>query len=158
MGLGPSTKETTLHHFRDPLLDVLDRDEEMDIVGVVIAGIPDKNKKKKFIARRTANCLEAMRLDGAVVSIDSWGNSHIDFAQTIEEIGKRGIPVVGMTFVGTQADFVVTNDYMDTIIDFNKSEAGVETEVVGENNPTKIDARKVLASLKLKIKQGRDKE
>ena len=28
MGIGPSTKETTLHHFRDPLLEVLSEDED----------------------------------------------------------------------------------------------------------------------------------
>ncbi|WP_332525721.1 hypothetical protein [Terrisporobacter sp.] len=29
MGIGPSTKETTLHHFRDPLLDIVSNDEEI---------------------------------------------------------------------------------------------------------------------------------
>ena len=28
MGIGPSTKETSLHHFRDPLLDVVSEDTE----------------------------------------------------------------------------------------------------------------------------------
>ena len=30
MGIGPSTKETSLHHFRDPLLDVVSSDEDLD--------------------------------------------------------------------------------------------------------------------------------
>lgn len=39
MGIGPSTKETSLHHFRDPLLDVLATDPEIDFQGVNITGI-----------------------------------------------------------------------------------------------------------------------
>ena len=30
MGIGPSTKETTLHHFRDPLVDELCDDTDID--------------------------------------------------------------------------------------------------------------------------------
>ncbi len=92
--------------------------------------------------------------DGAIVSIDGWGgNSNIDFASALEAIGKRDIPVVGMSFVGTQAQFVVTNEFMDTVVDFNKSKEGIETEVVGENNVMPIDAKKALAFLKLKMKR-----
>lgn len=40
MGIGPSTKETTLHNFRDPLLDVVAADEELDLMGVLIVGTP----------------------------------------------------------------------------------------------------------------------
>jgi D-proline reductase (dithiol) PrdE len=99
-----------------------------------------------------------MRADGVIVSIDGWGNSNIDFASLIQEVGERGIPVVGMSFVGTQAQFVVTNKYMDTIVDFNKSKEGIETEVVGENNVVELDAKKALAFLKLKIKKNKSKE
>ncbi|MBI6875823.1 proline reductase, partial [Clostridium aciditolerans] len=102
--------------------------------------------------QRAAAWIEGMRADGAIVSIDGWGNSNIDFATALEEIGKRDIPVVGMSFVGTQAQFVVTNQYMDTIVDFNKSKEGIETEVVGENNVVELDAKKALAFLKLKMK------
>ncbi|MEY7999361.1 glycine/sarcosine/betaine reductase component B subunit [Clostridium sp. Mt-5] len=152
MGIGPSTKETTLHHFRDPLLDVVSNDNDVDILGVIVAGTPQENQDKVFVAQRIAAWVEAMRADGAIVSIDGWGNSNIDFATAIEEIGKRNIPVVGMSFVGTQAQFVVTNEYMDTIVDFNKSSEGIETEVVGENNATELDAKKALAFLKLKMR------
>lgn len=41
---------------------------------------------------------------------------------------------------------------MDTIVDINKSEAGIETEVLGENNLTALDAKKALALLKLKMR------
>lgn len=30
MGIGPSTKETSLHHFRDPLLEVVSEDTDLD--------------------------------------------------------------------------------------------------------------------------------
>ena len=152
MGIGPSTKETTLHHFRDPLLNVVSNDKDVDLLGIIVAGTPQENQDKVFVAQRIAAWVEAMRADGAIVSIDGWGNSNIDFATAIEEIGKRDIPVVGMSFVGTQAQFVVTNEYMDTIVDFNKSKEGIETEVVGENNVIELDAKKALAFLKLKIK------
>ena len=152
MGIGPSTKETTLHHFRDPILDVVLKDDDIDLVGIIIVGTPQDNSNKMFVGKRAAAWLEAMRVDGVILSVDGWGNSHVDYANTIEEIGKRGIPLVGLSFIGTQAQFVVTNEYMDRIVDFNKSEDGIETEVVGENNITHIDAKKALAFLKLKMK------
>ena len=153
MGIGPSTKETTLHHFRDPLLDVVDKDDDTDLLGVIMVGTPQDNKEKYFVGQRVAAWVEAMRADGVIISVDGWGNSHVDFANTIEEIGKRDISVVGMSFIGTQGKFVVTNEYMDTIVDFNKSEKGIETEVVGENNADHLDARKALAMLKLKMRK-----
>lgn len=154
MGIGPSTKETTLHHFRDPLLDIVSADDDIDLVGVIFFGTPQADSEKTFVSRRVATWLEVMRVDGVIISVDGWGNSHVDYAQTIAEIGKRGLPVVGLSFIGTQGEFVVQNQYMDSIIDINKSQAGVETEVVGENNITKLDAKKALALLKLKMKEG----
>jgi len=50
--------------------------------------------------------------------------------------------------------FVVTNDYLDGIVDINKSAEGVETNVVGENNMTTLDCRKAMALLKLKMRQN----
>ena len=52
MGIGPSTKETTLHHFRDPLVQVLGDDEDIDFLGVMIAGIPQDNVNKYFTGDR----------------------------------------------------------------------------------------------------------
>lgn len=153
MGVGPSTKETTLHHFRDPLIDVVANDEDVDLLGIIIVGTPQANEDKIFVGQRVATWVEAMRTDGAIISVDGWGNSHVDFANTIEEIGKRNIPVVGLSFIGTQAKFVVTNKYMNTIVDFNKSKEGIETEVVGENNVSTLDSRKALAFLKLKMRK-----
>jgi len=155
MGIGPSTKETSLHHFRDPLLDVVSNDLDVDLLGVIVVGTPQSNKDKYFVGQRAAVWAEAMRADGIILSADGWGNSHVDYANTFEEIGKRGIPVVGVTFIGTQASFVVKNKYMDTIVDINKSEEGIETEVVGENNLGIIDAKKALAFLKLKMRNSK---
>ncbi|WP_300279248.1 glycine/sarcosine/betaine reductase component B subunit [Peptacetobacter sp.] len=156
MGIGPSTKETSLHHFRDPILEICTDDTDIDLLGVLVVGTPQDNKYKNLVGQRAAQWLEAMRADGVILSADGWGNSHVDYANTFEEIGKRGIPTVGVTFNGTNAKFVVTNQYMDTIIDINKSESGTETEIVGENNVDKTDARKALAFLKLKMrKQGK---
>lgn len=153
MGVGPSTKETSLHHFRDPLLDIVGSDKDIDLQGIVIVGTPQDNRNKYFVGKKTASWLESMRTDGVIFSLDGWGNSHVDYANTINEIGKRGIPLVGLSFIGTQAKFVVTNEYMDTIVDFNKSKKGIETEVVGENTVSEIDAKKALALLKLKMRK-----
>ncbi|MDY3118992.1 MAG: glycine/sarcosine/betaine reductase component B subunit [Peptoniphilus sp.] len=156
MGIGPSTKETSLHHFRDPLVEALGEDTDIDFQGVIIVGTPQDNEDKYFVGTRAASWIEGMRTDGVILSADGWGNSHVDFANTWEELGKRGIPTVGVTFQGTQASFVVKNKYMNTLVDINKSEKGIETEVVGENNVDETDARKAVALLKLKIrKEGR---
>lgn len=152
MGIGPSTKETTLHMFNDPLIEIIGEDLDVDFVGVMVVGTPDDNKYKNLVGQRAAQWCEAMRVDGVILSSDGWGNSHVDYANTFEEIGKRGIPTVGVTFNGVQAKFVVTNKYMDTIVDINKSEEGIETEVVGENNVDILDARKALVFLKHKMK------
>jgi D-proline reductase (dithiol) PrdE len=155
MGIGPSTKETTLHHFRDPLLNVVSKDEDVDLLGVLIVGTPQGNDEKEFVGRMAAQWAEMSRADGVIISVDGWGNSHVDYANTIEEIGKRQIPLVGLSFVGTQGQFVVTNKYMDTIVDFNKSAKGIETEVVGENTICDLDGKKALALLKLKMRKNK---
>ncbi|CAC9935476.1 D-proline reductase, PrdA proprotein [Aedoeadaptatus nemausensis] len=156
MGIGPSTKETSLHHFRDPIVELLGEDTDIDFQGVVLVGTPQDNEDKYFVGTRAASWIEGMRTDGVILSADGWGNSHVDFANTWEELGKRGIPTVGVTFQGTQASFVVKNKYMNTLVDINKSEQGIETEVVGENNVDLMDARKAIALLKLKVrKEGR---
>lgn len=153
MGIGPSTKETSLHHFRDPLLDVVSSDEDLDLMGIMLVGTPDDNEEKMLVGTRAAVWAEAMRADGVIMSMDGWGNSDVDFANTAEQLGKRGIPVTGLKFSGTAGQFVVTNDYLSGILDFNKSTEGVETNMVGENNVTELDARKVTARLKLEMRR-----
>ena len=49
MGIGPSTKETTLHHFRDPLLEVVSEDTDLDLLGILLVGTPDGNEEKMFV-------------------------------------------------------------------------------------------------------------
>lgn len=153
MGVGPSTKETSLHHFRDPLVEALGNDRDLELVAVVVVGTPQDNYEKERVGKRAAQTLEALRVDGCILSCDGWGNSHVDYANTYEEIGKRNIPTVGVTFNGKQAKFVVTNQYMDTIVDINKSAEGIETEVVGENTTDNLDAKKAVAFLKLKMRK-----
>ena len=136
MGIGPSTKETSLHHFRDPLLDVVSKDTDVDLMGVMLVGSPDGNEDKMLVGTRAAVWAECMRADGVILSCDGWGNSHVDYTNTMEQIGTRGIPVTGITFNGTVAQFVVVNDYLDGVVDMNKSASGEETNVVGENNMT----------------------
>ena len=153
MGIGPSTKETSLHHFRDPLLDVVYNDDDVDLMGIIIVGTPDDNDDKMLVGTRAAVWAECMRADGAIVSSDGWGNSDVDYANTLEQLGTRGIAVTGLNFSGTAGQFVVENDYLDGVVDINKSVEGVETNVVGENNMTELDCKKALALLKLKMRK-----
>lgn len=153
MGIGPSTKETSLHHFRDPLLDVVSKDTDVDLMGIVLVGSPDGNEDKMLVGTRAAVLAECMRADGVIVSCDGWGNSHVDYTNTMEQIGIRGIPAAGITFNGTVAQFVVVNDYLDAIVDINKNPEGVESNIVGENNMTERDCKIALYKLKAKMKK-----
>ncbi|GCF93015.1 D-proline reductase [Enterococcus florum] len=157
MGIGPSTKETSLHHFQDPLVDLLSQDPDIDFQGVVVVGTPQSNKMKHLVGRRAAAWLEGMRTNGVIASTDGWGNSDVDFANMLEEIGQRDISVIGLKFIGSQAKFVVENSYTEHVLDFNKSEKGIETEVVGENTINHLDAVKALASIKLKMRKDDQK-
>ena len=82
----------------------------------------------------------------------------MDYTNTCEQIGIRGIPVTGLNFSGTVAKFVVENDYLDGIVDINKSVDGTETNVVGENNMVRLDCLKAKALLKLKMRQKEQQE
>lgn len=157
MGIGPSTKETSLHHFQDPLVDLLSNDPDIDFQGIVVVGTPQSNKMKHLVGRRAAAWLEGMRTNGVIASTDGWGNSDVDFANMLEEIGRREISVIGLKFIGSQAKFVVENSYTDFVLDFNKSEKGIETELVGENTINQRDAVKALASIKLKMRKDDQK-
>ena len=79
MGIGPSTKETSLHHFRDPLLEVVAEDTDLDLMGILLVGTPDGNKEKMLVGTRAAVWAEAMRADGVIISSDGWGNSDVDY-------------------------------------------------------------------------------
>ncbi|APX72196.1 proline reductase [Companilactobacillus allii] len=152
MGIGPSTKETTLHHFQDPLVRTVANDPDIDFQGVLVVGTPQDNYLKNLVGKRCAIWLEAMRTNGVILSADGWGNSDVDFMNTMTEIGDRGISVVGLKFIGKQAGFVVENEYTKFVLDINKSSEGIETEVVGENNLNEKDSHKALGLLKLKMR------
>ena len=107
MGIGPSTKETSLHHFRDPLLEVVSSDPEIDLMGIIIVGTPDAGEEKLLVGTRAAVWAECMRADGAIVSSDGWGNSDVDYTNTVYQLGIRGIPVTGLNFSGTMAQFLL---------------------------------------------------
>ena len=62
--------------------------------------------------------------DGAIVTTEGFGNNHIDFASHIEEIGKRGIKVVGDSYSAVQGALVVGNPEMIAMVDNNKSMRG----------------------------------
>mgnify|MGYP001783551721 CR=1 FL=1 len=67
MGIGTSMKETTLHYYRDPLVEVLSEDRDVNLRGIVIVGSPDKNEDKYLSAERVGVSLECMRVDGAIL-------------------------------------------------------------------------------------------
>ncbi|WP_125706923.1 glycine/sarcosine/betaine reductase component B subunit [Companilactobacillus zhongbaensis] len=152
MGIGPSTKETTLHHFRDPLVRTVAPDPDIDFQGIIVVGTPQDNYLKNLVGVRVSKMLESMRTNGAIVSADGWGNSDVDFMNTMSEIDDKGISVVGMKFIGKQAGFVVENELTKFVVDINKSAEGIETTVVGENNLSQLDAQKALGLLKLKMR------
>ncbi len=152
MGLGPSIKMTTLHHYRCPVTKRLIEDEDVDFAGIIVDGVSEVCDDKIFTAKRVGDIAKMMRVDGAVVAIDGWGNHHIDFVNVIEQLGIRGIKSVGLSYIGQQGRLVCSNSYVDCIIDFNKSESGYESCVVGQNNLSPIDALKAVAILKNKIK------
>lgn len=149
--IGPASKETSRHYWREPLVIEAMNDEEIDLAGVVLVGSPQANSEKFYVSRLLGSMIETMDLDGAIVTTEGFGNNHIDFASHIEQVGMRGVPVVGMTFAAVQGQLVVGNKYMDAMIDLNKSRQGIENEILSNNCLTKEDAIRALAMLKLKM-------
>ncbi|GMG98014.1 D-proline reductase (dithiol) proprotein PrdA [Tepidimicrobium xylanilyticum] len=149
--IGPASKETSRHYWREPLVMEAMEDEEIDLAGVVLIGSPQANSEKFYVSRLLGSMIETMDLDGAIVTTEGFGNNHIDFASHIEQVGMRGVPVVGMTFAAVQGQLVVGNKYMDAMIDLNKSRQGIENEILSNNCLTQEDAIRALAMLKLKM-------
>lgn len=154
MGIGPSTKETSLHHFRDPLVDIVGADSGIDLMGVLLFGTSDDNKEKLRNSKRAAIMAEGMRTDGVILTSDGWGNSDVDYTNCVEELGEMGIPMSGLNFSGTMATFVVENEYLqNNIVDINKNPEGLESNIVGENNMTAEDVKRALMILKIRMKE-----
>lgn len=154
MGLGPSIKMTTLHHFRCPLTAALSREEDIEFTGIIVDGVSEVCDDKIYTAKRVGDLAQLMRADAAIVAIDAWGNHHVDFVNVIEQLGIRGIPSVGLSYIARQGRLVCTNSYVDCVIDFNKTESGYETCVVGQNNLTDYDAMKAVALVKNKLRKA----
>lgn len=146
--IGPASKECSRHYWREPLVIEALQDKEVDLCGIILVGSPQINSEKFYVSKRVGMTVESMDVDGAFVTTEGFGNNHIDFASHIEEIGVREIPVVGMSFCAVQGALVVGNKYMKHMVDHNKSEAGIENEVLSCNTLTKEDAIRALAMLK----------
>ena len=162
MGIGTSMKEASLHYCRDPLVEVLSEDDDVNLRGILIVGSPDDNEEKYLSAERVGVSLECARADGAIFSCNGLGNNHVDYAHAIEAAEERGVPVVALSMVPAK-DFVVQNGYLagDVVCYYKTLEktgaAGDETTVLAENTVSELDARKALARLKLKMRGNSQK-
>lgn len=146
--IGPASKETSRHYWREPLVKEAMADEEIDLVGVMFVGSPQANTEKYYVSKRLGMTVEAMDIDGAIVTTEGFGNNHIDFASHIEEIGKRGVKVVGDSYCAVQGALVVGNPEMGAMVDNNKSKQGIENEILSNNTLCPEDAIRDLAMLK----------
>ncbi len=149
--VGPASKETSRHYWREPLVLEVMNDEALDLCAVIFVGSPQSNSEKFYVSKILGMTVEAMDLDGAIVTTEGFGNNHIDFASHIEQLGKRGIPTVGMTYSARQGQLVVGNKYMDALIELNKSAQGIEDEILENNCLTAEDAIRAVAMLKAKM-------
>ncbi len=146
--IGPATKETSRHYWREPIVLEAVNDEEIDLAGVVFVGSPQANSEKYYVSRRLGMLIESMDVDGAIIQTEGFGNNHVDFASHHEQVGKRDVPVVGMSFCANQGALVVGNKYMKNMIDLNKSEEGIENEILSNNTVCKEDAIRAIQMLK----------
>lgn len=126
-------------------------DEEIDLAGVIFVGSPQVNSEKFYVSKRLGMMVEAMDVDGAIITTEGFGNNHIDFASHHEQMGMRGIARVGVTFSANQGALVVGNKYMTHMIDNNKSKLGIENEILSNNTLCKEDAVRALAMIKAAI-------
>lgn len=149
--IGPASKEMSRHYWREPLVYEALHDDDVDVVGVIFVGSPQANTDKFYVSRRLGQMVESMNVDGAFVTTEGFGNNHVDFTSHIEQIGKRGVPVVGFSFCAVQGALVTGNPYCDAMIDNNKSMSGIENEVLACNTLCHEDAIRGLAMLKAKM-------
>ncbi|WP_125712048.1 D-proline reductase (dithiol) proprotein PrdA [Companilactobacillus kedongensis] len=153
--IGPASKEMSRHYWREPMVQAAMDDEDIDLVGVLFVGSPQANTEKFYVSKRLGMTIEAMDLDGAIVTTEGFGNNHIDFASHLEQIGSRGVPVVGMSYCAVQGALVVGNKYMDAMVDNNKSAQGIENEILENNTLCQEDAIRALAMLETKMAGGK---
>ena len=149
--IGPATKEMTRHYIREPLVEGLAQDEELDLIGVVCVGSPQVNDEKLWVSERLGFLLESLDIDGCIITTEGFGNNHIDFIQHIGQAGKRGIPVVGVSFCAYQGQLVVGNKYADAMVEENMDKGGFENDVAGCSCVTKEVAVRAIQMLKNKM-------
>ena len=149
--IGPATKEMTRHYIREPLVEGLAADSEMDLVGVVFVGSPQVNDEKLWVSERLGSLLESLDIDGCIITTEGFGNNHIDFIQHIGQAGKRGIPVVGVSFCAYQGQLVVGNEYATAMVEENMDKGGFENNVAGCSCVTKEVAARAIQMLKNKM-------
>lgn len=146
--VGPSTKETSRHYFRDPLVMQAIMDPEIDLCGVAFVGSPAVSQQKYMIAERLGMLAKAMDVHGVIVATEGYGNNHIDFAAYLEAIGNRGIPAVGATFCGNFGPLITGNPYTCCLVDCAKSSTGLENSILADNTMVDEDALTAIAMLK----------
>ena len=94
-----------------------------------------------------------MRTNGAVISADGWGNLMWIFMRIfIESIGDEGLNYWIEIYWNSSNIRCIKWNINIYVLDINKSEKGIETTVVGENNLDERDAHKALGYLKLKMR------
>lgn len=147
----PDTKECSLLYWREPIIERLANDEEIDFLGVIFIGSPQANTEKFYVSKRLGALIDVIRPDGCIVTTEGFGNNHIDFASHIEQIGSLGVPVVGVSYCGVQGALVVGNKYMDAMVDLCVSEDGNVEDILAKNSLTPEAAFRAVAMLKNKI-------
>ena len=146
--VGPGSKEVSRHFFREPLIQLALEEEDFEILGVVVIGSSQINTEKYYSSRRLGMMLEAIKPDGVIITTEGFGNNHIDFASHHEQAGLRGIPAVGCSFCANQGALVVGSEYMTNMIELNKSDMGVENEIMAINTLCHEDAVRALTMMK----------
>ena len=149
--IGPATKEMTRHYIREPLVERLAEDEELDLVGVIFVGSPQVNDEKIWVSERLGSLFEGLDIDGCIITTEGFGNNHIDFIEHIGQAGMRDIPVVGISFCAYQGQLVVGNKYADAMVELNMDEGGFENDIAGTSCVTKEAAERSVQMLKNKM-------
>ena len=147
----PDTKECSILYWREPIIERLAEDPEIDFLGVVFIGSPQANTEKFYVSKRLGALVDVIHPDGCIVTTEGFGNNHIDFASHIEQIGSLGVPVVGVSYCGVQGALVVGNKYMDAMVDLCVSEDGNVEDILAKNSLSAESAFRAVAMLKSKI-------
>ncbi|MGX7112816.1 D-proline reductase (dithiol) proprotein PrdA [Gemella cuniculi] len=146
--IGPATKEMTRHYIREPLVEGLAEDKELDLIGVICIGSPQVNDEKLWVSERLGSLFESLDLDGIIITTEGFGNNHIDFIEHIGQAGVRNIPVVGVSFCAYQGQLVVGNKYATAMVEENMDKGGFENDIAGCSCVTPSVAARAIQMLK----------